>query len=139
MSGCTLSLTKYHFGALWPLHRLCRQPGGQHLGWQGQQAVAREIQVSEVLDVSGGLRGQRCELVVVQIEQSQAGHIHERLPRKGGEGVPVQAKLFQVEKSPETVRIQGGQRVERHPQEFQTGEVVEDFAWYPLDGRLLNP
>lgn len=72
-------------------------------------------------------------------EKSEAGHIHERFPGKGGEGIPVQTKLFQVEQSPETVRVQGGKRVERHPQEFQTGEVVEGFAWYPLDGRLLNP
>lgn len=75
----------------------------------------------------------------MQIEKSEAGHIHEGFPGKGGEGIPVQTKLFQVEQSSETIRVQGGQRVERHPQEFQTGEVVEGFAWYPLDGCLLNP
>ena len=138
-SGGALSLTKYHLGALWPLRRFCCQPGGQHLCRQGQQAVAGQVQVGEVLDVSGGLRWQRGELVVVQIEKSETGHIHEGFPGKGGEGIPVQTKLFQVEQPPETVRIQGGQRVERHPQEFQTGEVVEGFAWYPLDGCLLNP
>lgn len=138
-SGCTLSLTKYHFGALWPLHGFWRQPCGEHLCRQSQQAVAGQIQIGEVLDVSGGLRWQRGELVVVQIEKSEAGHIHEGFPGKGGEGIPVQTKLFQVEQSPETIWIQGGQRVERHPQEFQTGEVVEGFAWYPLDGCLLNP
>lgn len=132
-------LTKYHFGALWPLCRFYSQPGGQHLRRQGQETVAGEIQVGQVLDVSGGLSWQQCELVVVQIEKSEAGHIHERFPRKGGEGIPVQTKLFQVEQSSETIRVQGGQRVERHPQEFQTGEVVEGFARYPLDGCLLNP
>lgn len=139
MSGCAPSLTKYHFGAFRPLHWFYRQPGGQHLCRQGLQVVAGQIQVGEVLDVSGGLRGQRGELVVVQIEKSEAGHIHDRFPGKGGEGIPIQTKLFKIEQSPETVRVQGGQGVERHPQEFQTGEVVEGFAWYPLDGRLLNP
>lgn len=75
----------------------------------------------------------------MQIEKSEAGHIHERFPRKGGKGIPVQPKFFQVIKPPETVRVQGGQRVKRHPQEFQTGEVVEGFAGYLLDGCLLNP
>lgn len=131
-------LTKYHLGALWPLNRFCYEPGGQHLCRQGQQAVAGQIQVGEVLDVSGGLRWQRGELVVVQIEKSETGHVHQRVPGKGGEGIPVQTKLLQVEQSPETVRAQGGERVERHPQEFQTGEVDEGFARYPLDGRLLN-
>lgn len=121
------------------MHRFRRQPGGQNLSRQGQQAVARQIQVGEVFDVSGGLSWQREELIVVQIEKSEAGHIHERFPGKGGEGIPVQTKLLQVEQSPETVRAQGGQCVERHPKKFQTGEVVEGFARYPLDGRLLNP
>lgn len=136
---CALMLTKYHFGALWPLHRFHRQPSGQYFCRQGQEAVAGEIQVCQVLDVSRGLRWQHGELVVVQIEKSEAGHIHEGFPGKGGEGIPIQTKLFQVEQSSETIRVQGGQRVERHPKEFQTGEVVEGFAWYPLDGCLLNP
>lgn len=51
-----VSLTEYHFGALWPLHWFYRQPGRQYLCRQGQEAVAGEIQVGEVLDVSGGLR-----------------------------------------------------------------------------------
>lgn len=139
MSRCALPLTKDHFGTFWPLHRFCHQPCGQHLSRQGQKTIARQIQVGEVLNESGGLRGQRGELVVVQIEKSEARHIHERFPRKGGEGIPVETKLFQVEQPPETVRVQDGQRVERHPQEFQTGEVVQGFAWYALDGRLLNP
>lgn len=136
---CALHLTKYHLGALGALCRFCRQPGGEHLCRQGQQAVAGQIQICEVLNVSGGLRRQRGQLVVVQIEKSETGHIHERFPRKGGEGIPVQTKLFQVEQAPKTVGVQGGQRVERHPQEFQTGEVVEGFARYALDCSLLDP
>lgn len=132
-------LTKNHFRALWPLHWLCSQPGGEHLCWQSQETVAGQIQVGEVPDVRGGLHRQHRELVVVQIEKSETGHIHEGFPRKGREGIPVQTKFFEVEQASETVRVQGGQRVERHPQEFQTREVVEGFTWYPLDGRLLNP
>lgn len=116
-----------------------RQPGGQHLRRQGQETVAGEVQVGQVLDVHGGLSWQQCELVVVQIKKSEAGHIHEGFPGKGGEGIPIQTQFFQVEQPSETVWVQGGQRVERHPQEFQTGEVVEGFARYPLDGCLLNP
>lgn len=74
----------------------------------------------------------------MQIEKSEAGHIHDGFPRKDGEGVPIQTKFFEVKQPAETIRVQGGQRVERHPQEFQTGEVVQGFPWYPLDGCLLN-
>lgn len=134
-----LPLTENHFGAFWPLHWLCCQPGGEHLCRQGQETVAGQVQVGEVPDEDGGLRRQHRQLVIVQIEKSETGHIHQGFPRKGGEGISVQTKFFQVEQPSETVRVQGGQRVERHPQEFETGEVVEGFTWYPLDGRLLNP
>lgn len=133
-----MSLTEDHLGAFWSLCGFSSQPSGQHLRWQGQQAVTGQIQVGEVLDVNRGLCGQRGELVVVQIEESEAGHIHERLPGKGSESVPIQTELFQVEQPPETVGAQSRERVEGHPQEFQTGEVDEGFAWNLLDGRLLD-
>lgn len=132
-------LTKNHLGALGALHGLCSQPVGQHLDRQGQQTVAGQVQVGEVLDVCGGFRGQRGELVVVQIKKSEAGHVHERLPGKGSEGIPVQTKLFQVEQSPKAFRAQSRQGVERHPEEFQTGEVAEGFPWDLLDGCFLDP
>lgn len=133
-----MSLTQDHLGAFWTLCGFSSQPSRQHLCRQGQQAVAGQIQVGEVLDVNRGLSGQRGELVVVQIEEPEAGHIHQRLPGKGSEGIPVQTKLLQVEQPPEAVRTQSGQGVEGHPQEFQTGEVDEGFAWNLPDGRLLD-